>query len=432
MNRTTATPALILLLSTAALGQEPVTASPPAAPPAPPAAAKDSKSFELGAQIRFRADAIENLDLSDARDDRDAFVLSRVRLFATFRQGSKLAARVELQDSRTFGGETSTTSNERNVDLRQGWLRIGDEKTFLRLGRQELAWGEQRLVGTFDWDNVGRSFDGVLGRTGLSKAPVVLDAFWTKVKESAGPPERSDVTFSGLHATWKATRQVGVDGYLLYLGAGERNATGDDREVVTVGARGHGTHGRLVWDAEAAWQTGREFAQDRRAWAAAGWVRYELPAPLRPSLGLDASTATGDGDPFDGRYEEFDNLFPTNHLKYGYLDLIGWRNQRVVSVSAGVAGETTRWTARVFLRSIGLAEAAGAWKSAGGVVLGRDPAGTSGRNVGTEIDLVGTYPVLPGLLAQLQAGWFRPGTYAKRVRGGDDALGASFLLTYTY
>ncbi len=415
---------LVLAAAPCAVAQER-----PAAPAPPPSAAK---SFDLGVQVRLRGDTYRDLDLTSESDDRDAFVLSRVRLHGTFRRGEKLAAHVVLQDSRAFGSEASATSNERNVDLHQGWIRVGDEKEFLRLGRQELAFGEQRLVGSFDWDNVGRSFDGALGRTTFRKVPVVVDAFWAKVKESAGPPERNDVDFSGVHATWKAVRGVDLDTYVFVLRSGARDAAGDDRLVTTIGARGHGTHGRLAWDAEGSFQTGHEFALDRRAWAVAGWVRYELPLPLRPSFGLEASKATGDGDPRDGRFEEFDNLFPTNHLKYGYLDLTGWRNQRVVSLTAGVAGESVQWTARLFFRALALDDPAGAWKAAGGAVLGLDATGSSGRSIGTELDVVGTCPILPGLTGQLQAGWFRPGDYAKAVRGDDDALGASASLLFVF
>ncbi len=252
------------------------------------------------------------------------------------------------------------------------------------------------------------------------------------MKESAGPPERDDADFSAIHATWRAIRGVGLDTYVFVLRSGVRDAAGDDRLVTTIGARGHGTHRRLAWDLEGAFQTGNEFALDRRAWAVAGWVRYELPLPLKPSFGLEASKATGDGEPRDGRFEEFDNLFPTNHLRYGYLDLTGWRNQRVVSLSAGVAGESVNWTARLFCRALALDEPAGAWKAAGGAVLGLDATGSSGRSIGTELDVVGTYPILPGLTGQLQAGWFRPGDYAKAVRGDDDALGASASLLFVF
>jgi len=41
---------------------------------------------------------------------------------------------------------------------------IGNHKEFpvsLKVGRQELSYGEERLVGAFAWNNIGRVFDAV-------------------------------------------------------------------------------------------------------------------------------------------------------------------------------------------------------------------------------------------------------------------------------
>ena len=39
---------------------------------------------------------------------------------------------------------------------------VGNHKEFplsLKVGRQELSYGDERLVGAFDWNNIGRVFD---------------------------------------------------------------------------------------------------------------------------------------------------------------------------------------------------------------------------------------------------------------------------------
>lgn len=430
--------AVVLLSALPALSARPAhAADPPAALPSPtptstPALTPAAKSFEIGAQIRLRGDAFQNLDLSGARDDRDAYALSRVRLSATLRRGESLSAFVELQDARVFGGETSTVSNEKNVDLHQGWLKVGGEKRFVRLGRQELAYGEQRLVGTFDWDNVGRAFDGVLGRAPFFGGKLSVDAFAAKVKESPAAPERNDVDFGGLYATWKLGDAVGLDGYVLVLRNGERNAAGDDRVTDTFGVRAFGKSGGFSYDLEGAYQVGHDFANDRRAWAFAGWARYGLGGPLAPTFGFEWSRATGDGKPSDGKAKEFDNLFPTNHLKYGFLDLLGLRNNRMLGLSAQLSGSKVKWTARVVGRLLAVDDPAGAWKSAGGVVLGQDPTGTSGRRIGSEVDVILSAPLLPGLVGHVQAGWLAPGGFAKKVRGGDDAYGGAAYLVFTF
>ena len=46
--------------------------------------------------------------------------------------------------------------------IRQGYIEIGNAKEFpltLKVGRQILSYGDERLIGAFDWNNIGRTFD---------------------------------------------------------------------------------------------------------------------------------------------------------------------------------------------------------------------------------------------------------------------------------
>jgi alginate export protein len=64
-----------------------------------------------------------------------------------------------------------------------------------------------------------------------------------------------------------------------------------------------------------------------------------------------------------------------------------------------------------------LREAAGAWKDDAGEVLGHDPTGMSGRDVGNELDLLYRFPLKKDLLCLLGYSAFRPGAFAEAVRG---------------
>ena len=49
-------------------------------------------------------------------------------------------------------------------DVHQAYVRVGGAREFplsLKLGRQEMSYGDERLIGAFDWNNIGRVFDGV-------------------------------------------------------------------------------------------------------------------------------------------------------------------------------------------------------------------------------------------------------------------------------
>jgi hypothetical protein len=68
-----------------------------------------------------------------------------------------------------------------------------------------------------------------------------------------------------------------------------------------------------------------------------------------------------------------------------------------------------------------LAEKRGPWKNAGGAVLGFDPTGQSGRDLGQELDLTARIPILERHL-NLMAGYsfFSPGGFVKRTRGSEN------------
>src|SRR5262249_371178 len=63
------------------------------------------------------------------------------------------------------------------------------------------------------------------------------------------------------------------------------------------------------------------------AWAG-HWAVGFTPAraPWKPRLSGEYNYASGDDQPRDGRRETFDQLYPTNHDKYGLADQIGWKN----------------------------------------------------------------------------------------------------------
>ena len=46
----------------------------------------------------------------------------------------------------------------------------------------------------------------------------------------------------------------------------------------------------------------------------------------KPRLGLEYDYSSGDSNPTNGTHQTFDNLFPTNHKFYGYMDFFSLQN----------------------------------------------------------------------------------------------------------
>lgn len=103
-----------------------------------------------------------------------------------FQPAQNVTTVLQFQDSRTFGVEGGNTlANGSNIDLHQGYILL--ENVFklpglsLKVGRQEIAFGGQRLIGTVGWHNVGRSFDG--GRLAFSRNGLSGEVWTAKLAE---------------------------------------------------------------------------------------------------------------------------------------------------------------------------------------------------------------------------------------------------------
>jgi hypothetical protein len=402
----------------------------PKAASSPPASAeqKESDRFEFGGQIRFRGEVRQNADLNSPQHDSQDFVAQRLRFHARARLSSQVETFLQFQDSRLWGQEAATTSNDNLVDLHQGYLHVNDflhPGIFLRTGRQELIYGAERLVGAFGWDNIGRSFDAL--KMGYNTKSWGSDWFVAKVVDRGTLVrnfERGQYLY-GMYNQFFRQKPQHLELYGLLLRDGMRaegEIAGAGRkatEIMTIGFRSDGslTSG-ISYDVEFANQFGHRGYDPHSARAFAGKLYKTLDEKRQFRLGFEYDVATGDTHPADGRSGEFFNLFPTNHSHYGYADLMGWRNMQdfrpMLTFKPTGALKLDLDYHRFYLLA-----ARGPWKNAGGAVLGFDPAGQSGTHVGDELDFTLAFPLAKHLKLLSGYALFFPGEFAQKTRGSD-------------
>lgn len=398
--------------------------------PAHPASLETSKSSDSrwGVQVslRLRPEFRENLDFKPT-NDFDGFWGQQLRLSLRLRFRPGLSGYLQLQDVHAWGAERDDIIYQFNTNVRQFYLDWQPRERFkLRLGRQELNYGNQRLIGAFGWDTVGRTFDG-MRLTWQVSSRWSADAFGARLVEvRRGTPHRvGNQDIYGLYTHFTPKRPAQVDLYALYHHDGLRSrgelpgGTPSVTRIYTVGGRVLRSPGSgWRYDVESAWQFGRRGADPHRAAALAAQVGYSFKRRFSPSLAFEYDFATGDKNPFDGRAHEFHNLFPTNHSFYGYADLMGWRNMHDLRTTVA-AQLLQKLRLQADYHRFLLASRRGRWSSAGGQTLGFDPTGNAGRDLGQEVDFLGRLPVNKYL--QLESGYsvFVPGAFARATRGAE-------------
>lgn len=311
-----------------------------------PASAAD---VSLSGQYRLRGEYRDNVDFNeDAGDDRASWA-QRVRLTANAKATDDTSVKVTIQDTRTWGGtnvltdsSTSTTvgpatvsTPNNGVDLHEAYVNISnllEQPVSLRAGRQELAYGDERVIGSFNWSNNARAFDAF--KLMYSTDAVNVDVFLATVSEDSVDTDATlndDTDLNGIYATLKQIPNNTLDVYLLH------QTDNVDLTRYTVGARLKGAVAGVDYTVELPFQTGEQNADtDISAWALAVKAGYTLPTALKLRVGAEYDMGSGDDDATDNENGTWVDLFPTNHAHFGYADVAqanSWANLTAISVN---------------------------------------------------------------------------------------------------
>lgn len=275
---------------------------------------QDLPDITLGGQIRPRAESRTPVD-----GDWSSFTSMRVRAALDARLEGDLRVFVQMQDVRFFGEESNTLSDFRadNLDLHQGFLEFREVPGvggMLRAGRQEMAFGEQRLVGAVNWTQQGRSFDG-LRYTSPALGQAKVDLFAMKLREGSSGTHEWESSFLGAYGTIS----LGGVGSLDLFGFLTTDTRDDFGDEVTLGGLWRGNAGPVDLRFEGSIQTGERNGTEVSAYMVGARAGTKVHESVSATLWYDY--LSGDGDPEDGEVEVFSTLFATNHAFYGFADL---------------------------------------------------------------------------------------------------------------
>ena len=377
--------------------------------------------------------------------NNQSIYLQRIRLHADAQATDDVSVKITLQDTAEWGqaehgtGGPGLTDGTRTnqLDLHESYLNIEnllDQPIDLRVGTQQLAYGDQRLIGAFNWNASARSFDAIKATYKSDAANV--DIFTAKIGENttgvlpnSNGGGDADQDLLGVYATVKSIENNTLDLYYLYLRDGSNDAmvavsnhspavgtVNATQTLATYGARLKGAFQDFDYTAEIAIQSGDIPTSgtdvDLKGTAYAVKVGYKLPTAIKAKVGAQYVYASGDDSATDNENGTFSNLFPTNHGHMGYADQQAWRNVAAWSLDVN-ATLSDKLGVKAAYWAFALAEQNDDWYHAGRwmtaeTITARLSNGTD-DDVGTEIDLVATYKYNSAVTAQLGISRFMVG-----------------------
>lgn len=357
-------------------------------------------TFEGRTRFERRIDRDFNENIGDGRSE----FLTRVRPGFTFTYGDKISGAFQYQYAHSFIWRDRINKTDENSDASLAYVRYKDSGLTTTLGRQKIGMGTGRLIGAPDWGNVGRSADGIRFQTkDWDAAAFKIGVAW---------PKPYDAQIAFVSHTWRQ----GTTGVVQKH---DKTPAGDV-DITTVSHSFTTKLGGLAIDGEGALQGGDNAGKDQKAWAWHVGVSHTLDSKTK--LYVEANAASGGGDADTTR--TFDNLYPSNHDRYGSMDLQGWKNMNefAVRLDHKLNDKTdlrARWS------TLSLRDPSDGWYSASGSINKRpggsfiDPTGSSGRDLGSEFNLEATYRLNKVYTFTGGIGLFSPGKFVKNVNGGN-------------
>jgi Alginate export len=240
-------------------------------------------NWDFGGSVRLRYEVKEGFAIpgvagsADFRahgaDVSNDYLLSRVRFHAGFSQ-SWFGAYVEGRSSLVASDERFAYPNtpavggtvrrqgdgpEANVlDLHQAYLYVGNPAfpLSLKAGRQELSYGEERLVSVNPWNNIGRTFDAIKLRWQIPG--IWIDAFTSRIvipEDGRFDVDNDYDWFSGVYASTTKLPHHIVDAYFFARNASPQAIAAEPgpqetplpsaRDIYTIGFRFKSIRGEL-------------------------------------------------------------------------------------------------------------------------------------------------------------------------------------------
>ncbi len=330
-------------------------------------------------------------------------------------------AGVEIQDSRGYfddDGSRLTTSNINAADILQFYAQrrlefADDAKATLTLGRQTLDIGSQRQLERVEFANVIFNYTGAYLHVdqasgyqwhALYVVPVgrlPVDPAGLRDNRVVADREQSQRRLWGLHAVRRDAWPGAVPGLLaeaFVYGLRERDTERfptPNRDYLTVGLRLFRAPAAGEWDFEfePAWRSGSRrlsaAAGDLRdldvdAWTVHAHIGYTFDVPWRIRLALDHDQATGDRDPRDDRYDQYERLFGSRRTDLGNTGIYGpLTPANIRATGARIEGApNARTDFRIAWKYAQLDSATDVWD----IASVRDASGRAGRTIGNAYD----------------------------------------------
>ncbi len=387
---------------------------------------------DVDGEIRLRFEYFNNMNEKyygthpKVGKSNDSYLLTRLRLGLTYQFDEQWKAKISLQDARALGWGFDNSDwynkefgQEHNpqrdyLELHQTYLQYQNKDITASIGRQKIAYGDNRVFGPGEWKNSGKwVWDAV--KISLKEESNFLDFFYggTMLHDPnrLSLEHRHGYYGGGVYGHYAYRKTAAIEPIFAYKQNEKTNEIYTALESYYVGLRLYDTdlYG-YFYDMTYLKSFGDYTKLDKTTVDIDGVGvhidgGYHLKS-LKTKVGLGYTYASGD-NPKTSKRETFDGAFGASDKYYGRLNLMSWSNIKDYELFT-VIKPMPKTKVKIEYHKFYADEPTNKWKS-------YTIASMQNDHYGDEIDIVTTYHYRQNINLMLGLSYFNSGDFIEEA-----------------
>lgn len=405
-----------------------------------------SATISFGGELREQYQYYENQNFGDMPHifpNANAIqVWQRVMAHTNIELGSKVRIFAQLGSTFRFGNPDPLTPEieENHLSLHQAFIDYNFHKNWsTRVGRQEISFGNHRLITFREGPNTRLTFDAAIIKFRSEKRKWDIFAMTPVISRKGAFDDQSfKDAIVGIYGTEKVIpHKLLLDSYTLLFNSDRRKynyATGHESRETT-GLRIYSENPIFNYEIEANYQKGKFNDLKIRAYSISTDVSYKVLLKNNFILGLGANYMSGDKNKTDNQLNTYNSIF--SKPPFGLVAPIGLSN--IVNINPYFKINPTK-KSNIYAGAYWLwrqSNQDGTYSPGAGGAIETRPIPTmlfasEKKEIGTLLVLESNYFVNKNVSLGFDASYFFAGNYIKETGKGKDVTYLSSKIAYKF
>lgn len=399
----------------------------------------DHSFISFGGELREQFQYFDNLNFGDgspgSKQTDVGQLWQRIMAHSNIEVGAK--TRIFLQLNSTFRffnpNPLAPEVDENQLSLHQAFIDYQIlKKWMLRVGRQEMDYGNNRLLSFREGPNTRLTFDGAMINYSSEKSKIDFFAVTPVISRQYVFDDRSfNDAVLGVYATTYIAEKLLLDYYFINFKSDRRryNFIAGEEHRQTFGLRFFSKNPKLNYEMETTYQMGTFRDLTVSAYALSADINSALSENRNFVIGLAANYITGDKDRNDGKLNTYNFLF--SKPQFGLAASVGASNIENINpyVKISLAEKLAVFTAVYFMRRKSTEDGT---YSPGADQVRPNPSNlyaSEAREIGSQYAIETNYSVDKNISFAVDAALFKAGNYVKQTGSGKDITYLTFKFT---